>query len=302
MTSFIFDIKRYAIHDGPGIRITLFFKGCPLSCVWCHNPEGISFKQEKLYTAKKCIGCKSCIDACEKQALTLTESGMITDRDACVLCGNCAKVCSTMAMELSGREYTVDILIKEIEKERVFMDQSGGGVTFCGGEPLSHPAMLLSLLRRCGDLGIHRVVDTSMYAPESVVREVMQSTELFLIDLKLMDLAQHKQYCGVKNEQILSNIRMVSEAGKDYIIRIPLIEGVNTDEENITRSAAFLSSLPKPPKEVNLLPYHNIGKGKHEKLGTVYNPKGFPLQAPSQSRIQQCIRIFNQYGINPVES
>lgn len=293
----IFDIKRYAINDGPGIRITLFMKGCPLSCVWCHNPEGISSRKQKLYTKKKCIGCRTCVDNCLQKALVLTSGGIVTDRERCNLCGTCAVVCPTKAMEISGMDYSVDYLMKEIEKETVFMDRSEGGVTFCGGEPLLHPDMLLELLRRCGELGIHRAVDTTLYAKPEVVRKVMADTELFLVDLKQMDSVKHKLYCGVDNALILSNLRVIAEAGLEFLIRIPLIEGMNADEENITRSAEFLSSLPWQHPIVNLLPYHDIGKNKHDKLGTIYNPDQYPMKSPSKEIIQCATDIFGRFGI-----
>lgn len=293
----IFDIKRYAINDGPGIRITLFMKGCPLSCVWCHNPEGISSRKQKLYTKKKCIGCRTCVDNCPQKALVLTSGGIVTDRERCNLCGTCAVVCPAKAMEISGMDYSVDYLMKEIEKETVFMDRSEGGVTFCGGEPLLHPDMLLELLRRCGELGIHRAVDTTLYAKSEVVRKVMADTELFLVDLKQMDSVKHKLYCGVDNALILSNLRMIAEAGLEFLIRIPLIEGMNADEENITRSAEFLSSLPWQHPIVNLLPYHDIGKNKHDKLGTIYNPDQYPMKSPSKEIIQRATDIFGRFGI-----
>ena len=231
----LFDIKRYAINDGPGIRVTIFMKGCPLACVWCHNPEGISPRAEKLYTRKKCIGCGACVDVCPTGALTLTEAGIVTDRSLCRTCGRCAEVCPTLAMEMSGREYSIDEVMREIEKETVFMDRSEGGVTFCGGEPLSHPSDLVALLDRCGELGIHRAVDTTLFASPDTVRSVMERTDLFLVDLKHMDSGSHCRFTGVPNERILSNLRMIAEAGIDFLIRIPLIEGVNADEENISR-------------------------------------------------------------------
>lgn len=296
----VFDIKRYAINDGPGIRITIFMKGCPLSCVWCHNPEGLSVGKEKLYTKKKCIGCRTCVEACPSQALVLTAEGIVTDTGRCTLCGMCAEVCPSLAMEISGREYSTTELMKEIEKETLFMDRSEGGVTFCGGEPLMHPAELLELLKCCGRQGIHRVVDTTLFARPEVVKEVMAHNELFLVDLKHMDSAKHKQYCGVPNELILSNLRMVAEAGKEFYIRIPLIEGVNADEENITRSAEFLSSLPWSRKTVNLLLYHDIGKGKHEKLGTVYNSGHLVMKTPSDDMVKRCQAIFERFGIQVI--
>lgn len=298
--SLIFDIKRYCINDGPGIRVTLFMKGCPLSCVWCHNPEGIANHKEKLYTKKKCIGCQTCVEVCPQHALKLTPDGIVTDPKLCVLCGKCVEECPTLAMEMSGTEYSIDYLMDEIRKEIPVMDQSGGGVTFCGGEPLLHPDMLLEMLKRCGEMDLHRAVDTTLLGHPELVREVMANCELFLVDLKVMDSAKHRKFCGVPNELILSNLRMVAEAGHDFFIRIPLIEGVNADEENIERSAEFLASLPWKRKVVNLLPYHDIGKNKHEKLGTVYNPNNIPLATPTEEVQQRCIAQFAAHGIKAV--
>jgi pyruvate formate lyase activating enzyme len=295
--AFLFDLKRYSINDGPGIRITLFFKGCPLSCSWCHNPEGVSLRQQKMYARKKCIGCGACTAACPESALRLTSDGIVTDTERCLCCGSCAEACPAKAMEMAGTEYTADYLMQEIEKETLLMDRSGGGVTFCGGEPLLHPEALSELLRRCGALDIHRAVDTSLYAEPDIVRQVMRETDLFLIDLKTMDRDMHKTYCGASNDLILHNIRMTAKSGKDFIIRIPLIEGFNADEENITRSAAFLGELPWARREVHLLPYHAIAAGKYEKLGVRFNPSGISMSAPSPERRRQCVEIFKNHGI-----
>lgn len=300
MSPLYFDIKRYAINDGPGIRTTVFMKGCPLSCVWCHNPEGISLHQQKMYTKKRCIGCNSCIVACPNKALCLGESGIVTDSFLCVNCGKCVEECPSLAMEMSGKIYSVDELMEELNKETLFMDQSGGGVTFCGGEPLLHVDTLLTLLCRCGELGIHRAVDTSLHVKPEVLKKVIPYTDLFLIDLKHMDSVKHKQYCGVPNELILSNIQLVAASGIPFHIRIPLVEGVNADDENIIESASFLSRLPWQEKRVHLLLYHDIGKGKHEKLSTVYNPEQYNLQTPSEITQQRCCTIFENYGINTI--
>ena len=272
-------------------------KGCPLSCVWCHNPEGISPQKQKMYSKKKCIGCEQCVENCPVSALSATSDGIKSDDTLCILCGQCVKVCPTLAMEMSGVEYTVDYLIHEIEKELIFMDNSEGGVTFCGGEPLLYPATLLELLTRCKAIGVHRAVDTALYAKKETVAEIMTETDLFLIDLKHLDSEKHKQFCGVPNERILSNLRMIAEAEKDFIIRIPLIEGVNADENNLIRSAEFLASLRWKRKIVNLLPYHEVAKGKHEKLGLAFNPDHIPLSAPSPEQQQHAVAIFNRYGI-----
>lgn len=292
----LFDIKRYAINDGPGIRITFFMKGCPLSCVWCHNPEGISVHKQKLYTKKKCIGCRTCVEICPEQALSLTSDGIVSDDSRCVLCGKCVAECPTLALEMSGTSYGYEYLMSEIEKETEVMDTSGGGVTFCGGEPLLQPDFLLEMLRRCGEKDIHRAVDTSLYARPELVKEVAARCELFLVDLKMMDSVRHKNYCGVPNELILSNLRMIADMGCRFWIRIPLIVGVNADEENLIRSADFLASLPWPEKKVDLLPYHDIARNKHEKMGTFYNPQGIDLSAPSEEEKQKAVRIFENRG------
>ena len=279
----IFDIKRYAIHDGPGIRTTLFLKGCPLRCVWCHNPESWSPLPQRLYKRSRCIGCSTCVDGCPQGALALTPEGIRPTGAECTLCGACARECPAKALEISGREWPMDELMAEIEKERDVMTRSGGGVTLCGGEPLMHPQYALALLRELGRRGFHRAVDTTLYAAPDVVRAVAAASELLLIDLKHMDSAAHRRYTGVPNEPILDNIRLVAELGVRYFIRIPLIDGVNADPANCDAVVRFLTSLPNRPDEVTLLPYHDIGKGKHDRLGTTYNPDGLLMAPPSES-------------------
>lgn len=291
----IFDIKRYAINDGPGIRITFFFKGCYLSCAWCHNPEGILPYIQKMYTASKCIGCVKCIEVCPNDALTLTQNGIVTDSEKCTLCGKCALACPTKAIEMSGKEYTTDELMKMIERETVFFDHSEGGVTFSGGEPLMHKEKLIELLDRCGEKGIHRVVDTTLYAPAERILEVAERTELFLVDFKAFDAEIHRKYTGVSNELIKENIRLLAEKGYDFIIRIPFINGVNSDEGTVRKEAEFLSSIPWQRKEVNLLPYHDIAKNKHQKLGSQYNLNN--LSTPSDEEIALAQKIFASKGI-----
>lgn len=295
--SLIFDIKRFAINDGPGVRTTIFMKGCPLRCVWCHNPEGWTDKKQKLYNKKKCIGCQTCVEVCPQGALKLTSDGIRPTGKECLLCGKCTDECPTLALEMSGREYKMDELMAEIEKERQVMEDSEGGVTICGGEPLMHPDYTLDVLKELGKRGFHRAVDTTLYVEPMVVKAIERESELFLVDLKHMDSDIHKKYTAVPNDIILSNIRMIAKDGAEYWIRIPLIEGVNADEENIRKSAEFLSSLPKHPQIVNLLPYHDIGKGKHSRLGTEYNPKSIQMSTPSVEWQQHCLDIFHSHGL-----
>ena len=293
----LFDIKRYAIHDGPGIRTTLFVKGCPLRCVWCHNPESWSPQAQRLYKKGKCIGCRSCVNACPQGALELTPEGIKPTGAECILCGACADVCPALAMEICGREWSMEELMEVVEKERNVMTDSGGGVTLSGGEPLMHPDFTLPLLRELGRRGFHRAVDTTLFASPDLVREVAAECELFMADLKCMSSEEHRRYTGVPNERILENYRLVASLGKPFWVRIPLIDEVNASEENIAASASFLSSLPTRPQIVDLLPYHDIGKGKHERMGTVYNPGALPLSAPSPATLQRCIEQLEAAGL-----
>jgi len=290
-----FDIKRYAINDGPGIRITIFLKGCPLSCAWCHNPESMLPTIQKLYTASKCIGCQSCVKVCPMDACVLTPKGIVTDPELCQLCGACAEACPTKAIEMTGKQRSVDELIAIIEKERPFFEQSGGGVTCSGGEPLYHADFLNEMLDACGERGFHRVVDTTGLSRTETLLKVAERTELFLYDLKHMDSAKHKFYCGVGNERILGNLTALADSGADIRIRMPLVGGVNDDDANLAATAAFVAGLSGQKKEVNLLPYHSIAVKKYEKLGRDYD-KG-EMHEPSKQLQQRAIRIFDQHGL-----
>ena len=291
----IFDIKRYAINDGPGIRTTVFFKGCPLSCLWCHNPESILSKPQKLFTADKCIGCGECVTACPNDACSLTENGIVTEADKCEVCGDCADVCPTEATEISGKFQTVDDVLKAIEQETVFFDQSGGGVTFSGGEPLYQPEFLIALLDACKQHEIHRTVDTSGLVRLETLLEVAQKTDLFLYDLKIMDDKKHQQYTGVSNQKILSNLKKLAETGAVINIRIPLIKGVNDDDENIKAMAQFVSQLDGERKQVNLLPYHNIATPKYQKLGKTIDTS--EMEEPDKAILDRIVITFSEFGL-----
>jgi len=298
----IFDIKRYAINDGPGIRTTIFLKGCPLRCVWCHNPEGWQPAPQLLYKQSKCIGCQTCVSACQQHLPTLTPHGITVDTDACTLCGRCVEACPTTALEMCGRKWTMEALMFEIEKERMVMEQSGGGVTLCGGEPLMHADYTLQLLHELGRRGFHRTVDTTLYAQPDVVQAVSDHCDLLLIDLKLMDAEKHRRYTGVGNALILDNIRLLARLGKPFWIRIPLIEGINADDGNIEATARFLSSITShfSPLQVHLLPYHDVGKDKHRRMWSHYNPQNIPMTTPSESTQQHCADLLRMHGFKVV--
>ena len=293
--SLIFDIKRYAINDGPGIRVVVFFKGCNLHCAWCHNPESISARAEKMYAPAKCIKCGTCVEACPENAITLTPDGIITDAELCKLCGKCAEVCPTKAIEMSGKSITVNEIMEVIEKERIFFDQSGGGVTFSGGEPLVHTKMLIELLDECGKRGIHRAVDTAGNVNTETLLEVARRTDLFLYDLKMMDSALHKKWIGAGNEKILHNLKALSKANSNIIIRIPLIGGLNDTTENIELTAKFIAELEGDKKEVHLLPYHNIAQNKYSKLGKADHFEH--LIEPDKQSLTRAIAMFKEFGI-----
>ena len=293
--SLIFDIKRYAINDGPGIRVVIFFKGCNLRCAWCHNPESISAKTEKMFAPAKCIMCGTCVDACPEKAITLTPEGIITDTVLCKICGKCAEVCPTKAIEMSGKGMTVPQIMEIIEKERVFFDQSEGGVTFSGGEPLLHLEILNELLDECGKRGIHRAVDTAGNVPTETILEVARRTDLFLYDLKMMDSGMHQKWTTATNERILTNLKALAATNARIVIRIPLLGGVNDSEENIERTAKFIAELEGEKKEVHLLPYHNIAQNKYMKLGKIGDFE--TLHEPDKETLSRAIAIFSEYGI-----
>ncbi len=293
--SLIFDIKRYAINDGPGIRVVIFFKGCNLHCAWCHNPESILSKVEKMYAPAKCIKCGSCVNVCPEKAITKTPEGVVTNPDLCKFCGKCADACPSKAIEMSGKVMTVPEIMEIIEKERIFFDQSGGGVTFSGGEPLIHLKMLIELLDECRKRSIHTAVDTAGNVSVETILEVAKRTDLFLYDLKMMDSTLHKKWVLAGNERILQNLKAISEIGARIIIRIPLIGRVNDTDQNIEQTAIFISELAGDKKEVNILPYHSIAQNKYMKLGKSDNFE--KLLEPDKNVIAQAILTFAEYGI-----
>jgi pyruvate formate lyase activating enzyme len=269
ITGDIFDIKKYAIHDGPGIRTTVFFKGCPLSCPWCHNPEGIEKKSQRFFRSRLCIGCRECETTCPENAISGTEEALLWDASLCVFCETCARRCPSEAVTFIGKTMSVDEVIAEIVKDTLFYDESGGGVTFSGGEPLMQPEFLLELLQETGKLDLHRTVDTSGYADLKTLLRVAEHTDLFLYDLKHMDPKKHRALTGVSNEKIIHNLKQLNQFGVDIIIRFPVIPGKNCDDENIAQTGNFAASLSHV-KKVTLLPYHSAGANKYKHLGLNY--------------------------------
>lgn len=293
ITGFVFDIKKYAIHDGPGIRTTVFFKGCPLHCLWCQNPESWQKQPELGFRKGRCIRCGRCVEVCTHQAITMTRDQPVTDASKCNLCGECVNVCVAGAREIIGQEMTVDEVLTEVKKDVVFYDESGGGVTFSGGEPLMQPEFLLALLNRCQAQRIHTALDTSCYAEPEIVESISEKSDLFLCDLKQMDGNIHERFTGVGNNLILDNIKRLSETGKEIIIRIPVIPGFNDDQANIEATGKFAASLPSV-SGIDILPYNRGGKEKSARLTA--GVELMQTQTPNGEKMSSIAEILNNYG------
>ena len=257
----IFNIMRFSTHDGPGIRTTVFLKGCPLSCWWCHNPENWGHVPAVVYITERCAGCGACVAACPHQALSLTRDGVQADPERCRGCGACVRVCPAEARESTGRQIGLDELMLTVERDTPFYDQSEGGVTFSGGEPLAQPDFLFAALERCGRSGIHRAVDTSGYAAADVILRAARAADLFLYDLKVMDPETHRRCTGVDNAGILRNLEILSGAGAEIAIRIPLIPGVNDDcAQHRGRGGVPGRVAAAPPGRPAAVPRHRPGQ------------------------------------------
>ncbi|RXG66179.1 glycyl-radical enzyme activating protein [Candidatus Atribacteria bacterium 1244-E10-H5-B2] len=293
-TGIIFNIQRYSIHDGPGIRTTVFLKGCPLNCWWCQNPESKLNGQEMIFWGDRCIGCGACSTICPSGAIQIKNGIPITEKEKCILCGKCIEKCPAIAREIIGEKLTAEEVIKEIEKDLVFYEESGGGVTFSGGEPLGQSEFLEGLLNGCREKKIHTAVDTSGYISWEILNKINPKVDLFLYDLKLMDNERHKKYTGVSNEIILENLEKLSSVHNNIFIRFPVIPGINDDYQNIKEMGEFLSSLEIT--QVNLLSYHYIGKDKYRRLGSAY--KLATTQPPSKEKLSEVSAILRKFNLN----
>lgn len=288
----LFDIKKYAIHDGPGIRTTVFFKGCPLECQWCHNPESWKTYPEHGFRKNRCIACNQCVENCPEQAISIINNKPVTDMNKCKLCGRCVDTCITCAREIIGREMSVDEVMAEVEQDVIFYDESGGGVTFSGGEPLMQPEFLLALLNKCQNKWIHTAVDTSCYAEKKVIEAVGKKTSLFLCDIKHMDSEIHERFTGVGNNLILDNIRFLSEVGKEIIIRIPVIPGFNDDNVNIEATGKFAASLSGISR-IDILPFNRGGKEKSARL--MAQSEYLHTEIPDEEQMNSIAKNLSKY-------
>lgn len=293
-TGLIFDIRRYAVHDGPGIRTTLFLKGCPLACWWCHNPESQGAGPELIFREARCAHCGECVAACPQGAIRMQGSVPVTEAGLCLRCGACAEACPTQARQLTGRDWTVADVMAQVRRDVSFFDESGGGVTLSGGEPLYQPEFCAALLRACKAEDIHTALDTSGFAPWEVLDGLRESVDLFLYDVKLVDDDLHLKYTGVSNGIILDNLRRLADLGQHIILRVPLIPGITDGEENIRAIAGLAQALPGTPR-VDLLPYHDAARLKYQRLGLEYPlPAGAALAA---GQVENLARILQEYEI-----
>jgi pyruvate formate lyase activating enzyme len=290
----VFDIRRYSIHDGPGIRTAVFFKGCPLDCWWCHNPESQSPQAEMMFRESRCIRCGACLEACPEDAIRQKGGWPVIDDARCTLCGLCADACQTEARERVGREVTVAEVVAEARRDLAFYEESGGGVTLSGGEPLAQREFALALLQACQAEGLHTALDTCGHTPWEALDRAREHVDMFLYDLKLMDDARHLQLTGVSNALILGNAQALARRGHAMRLRVPVITGINDDTINIRQIGEFASALPGRP-EVDLLPYHLAALDKYARLGRPYRLPA--AQAPSEARLEEITRILEGYGL-----
>ncbi|HNX49472.1 MAG TPA: glycyl-radical enzyme activating protein [Thermoanaerobaculaceae bacterium] len=283
----IFNLQRFSVHDGPGIRTTVFLKGCPLRCLWCHNPESLAFEPELAVAEGRCIGCSECVTGCPRPA------GPLGDRVGCEACGRCVAVCPTGARQILGRTWSVEGLMAAVLRDRDFHEMSGGGVTFSGGEPLAQPAFLVAALTACRAEGVHTTLDTSGFAPREALLEAAALADLVLFDLKVLDDAVHREVTGVSNQPILANLRALAAVHPAIWLRVPVIAGINDDPAGIEAIAVLAAGLPAV-RRVSLLPYHATGSPKAKRLG---RPPAREFATPSHEHMEALARLVTVHGL-----
>lgn len=308
-TGKVFDIQAFSVQDGPGIRTTVFLKGCHLRCPWCHSPESQQFYTQLSWISMRCIGaeaCGHCVEACPKGAVQVEEEATETasgkrlhlvrvDRALCDNCGACTAVCYPKALYLCGEDMTADQVVERVSGDIPFYQSSGGGVTISGGEALCQPGFVLAVLRRLKEKGLHTAVDTAGDIAPDVVRGVMPYTDLFLYDLKHMDSACHKAVVGVPNERILSNAALIAREGGKMQIRIPVIPGFNDSDENFHATGRFCREIREGITVVQLLPFHSLGEAKYPRIGVTEGI--FTAPPVPEARMEELRAILEGYGL-----
>ncbi|WXG41101.1 MAG: glycyl-radical enzyme activating protein [Candidatus Freyarchaeum deiterrae] len=277
ITGRLFNIQRNSTEDGPGIRTTVFLKGCPMRCLWCQNPEGKKSTPELVWYKVRCIGASDCLRACPQHALKLTPDGMLVDRTLCDACGKCAEVCPAKALEVLGKQYTVDEVVEIVVRDKIFYEKSGGGMTLSGGEPSMQAAFCLALMQAVGDEGIHIAMETCLGTNWEVLRPLVESADLILLDLKLMDEAKHREYTGVPLELVLANARRVAELGKEIWVRTPIIPGYTDSESNVRRISRFILEHLPTVTRYDLLAFNKLCVPKYARLGLPWQLEGVDM-------------------------
>lgn len=291
-TANIFNIQKFSVHDGPGIRSTVFLKGCPMRCMWCHNPESQSSKNQMLYDREKCNLCGTCVKICPEKAVRKEKNSVTTDEQKCSYCGKCVIYCIPGARQIAGRQYTVDDAFQEVMKDKVFYEQSNGGVTLSGGEPLIHIDFVEELLKKLKGENIHTAVDTCGAVSFEHIKRIASYTDVFLYDIKLMDDEKHVRFTGMSNKLILDNLKKLSQIHNKVNIRMPIIEGVNADMKHIHATMDFIKMLNI--EKINLLPYHDIAKHKYKKMGISYQEE--KMTKPSDDKLNLYKKMFEIEG------
>jgi len=281
-TGAVFNVQRFSTEDGPGIRTTVFMKGCPLRCRWCQNPEGLSPHPQLVWYDVRCIGARRCIAACPANALELTPAGLQIDRDRCSPCHLCSEACPSGALEVIGRRWTASDLVAHVAKDRAFYETSGGGVTVSGGEPAMQPGFLEAFLAGCGDAGIRVALDTCGYADWGVYDRLLPLVDLVLFDLKVADRERHRQATGVYPDRIFANAASIARRGLPMWIRTPIVPEYTDAEENVTAIAAFIRERLPTVERWDLLAYTNLGRPKYHRLDLPYALEATGLLARHQ--------------------
>ena len=293
--SLITNVQKFSIHDGDGIRTSVFFKGCPLKCEWCHNPETQRFEKEMQCDKEKCVGCGTCAKVCPNGAISMENGKPEMKKDACTFCGKCVNFCPIGIREIIGREYSVKELIKELMKDQMFYEESGGGVTLSGGEVMAMDIdYILAIAKELKRQDVTLTIDSCGYVPYEKFQAILPYVHTFLYDVKVMDPKLHKKYIGVDNQLILDNLIRLAADGARIYIRIPTIKEVNGNEKNMKETIAFLKEHDIHPAQINLLPYHDTGSGKYSKLDMEY--KGTDLHAPEKEEMESFVRLFVESG------
>jgi pyruvate formate lyase activating enzyme len=290
----VFDIKKFALHDGPGIRTTVFFKGCPLRCAWCHNPEGQLPVRELMVRRSRCIRCGACAPCCENDAIEIKKDGPHIVRGMCKVCGACAEACNSDAVQLVGKWMTAKEVMAEVLKDTPFYEQSGGGVTFSGGEPLAQPIFLRDLLKASKRAGLHTTVDTCGHGPWKALDSILAHTDTFLYDLKHMDDRRHRQYTGVSNKRILQNLERLAKSRAKIIVRYAVVPGINDDDKNIREMAKFVAKL-KRIERIDVLPFHTMALEKYSSLNRNEGMAGVKL--PTKENLRRIAKTLEERGL-----